>query len=482
MTGATKAPQSPPPPTPSGSGRRSSADAQGERVGRRTSLGVVPTITIVVVAAAIAIAAATGVHHGPVGPWTVAIVIAVLAGLAGTGRLALPAGPLARHLVMAVVGGGLLLLFSDHVSSFGNFQIAEVAYFLPAVAGLNLLTGLNGQLSLGHGALMAVGAYTVAVLMSHQPHVAIAVVLLAAVVVTGGFGAVVGVAAARLRGPYLAGATLTLAVAVPEVANHYRSLFGGEQGLPIRALGTPTWLSATFPPEKWLAWVGIVVAILTLVLLANLTQSGFGRRLRSVRDDETAAALAGTNVARAQVLAFVVSAACAGLAGGLYGFATAVANPSAFGLVLSLALLTAIVIGGVGSLYGAVWGAIALVFIPHYTDSASKHFHLATTTKNNLPLAIYGLVLVGAMLVFPEGIQGGLRRLGRLLPEGLSAGASRRAESINGRVMGGRVMEGDALTPLPVDSPGDHRGDALRPLPVDSTGDPRGGAPAPPEP
>jgi branched-chain amino acid transport system permease protein len=164
-----------------------------------------------------------------------------------------------------------------------------------------------------------------------------------------------------------------------------------------------------------LAWLAIVSGLVTLVLLANVTRSGIGRRFRCVRDDETSAALAGINVARTQILAFVLSAGCAGLAGALYGFWAALVSPGAFGLALSLALLTAIVIGGVGSLTGAVWGAIALVFIPKYTDSASKHFHLATTTANNLPLAIYGLALIAAMLLFPTGIQGALRRLARLI-------------------------------------------------------------------
>jgi branched-chain amino acid transport system permease protein len=163
--------------------------------------------------------------------------------------------------------------------------------------------------------------------------------------------------------------------------------------------------------------VSIAAALVALVLLANLVHSGRGRRVRCVRDDEIAASLAGINVGRTKVLAFVVSAACAGLAGGLYGFWSGVVSPGAFSLTLSLSLVTAMVLGGTGSLTGAVWGAIALVFVPKYTDSASKHFQFATATKNNLPLAIYGVVLVLAILAFPEGIQGGLRRLARQLAQ-----------------------------------------------------------------
>ena len=378
------------------------------------AVGAAATAGIAVVA--LALLALLSQVHGKVAPWGIAGLAVVLGVTAFSGRVTLPASPLLRHLLIAAVGGALVLVFSDHVGTFSDFQIAQVAYFVPAVAGLNVLTGHNGQLSLGHGALMAVGAYTAAVLMTHQPHVAIVVLLVAAVAVTALVGAVVGVAAARLRGPYLAGATLALAVALPELATRYRSILGGEQGLSLRTLSSPGWLSPSFPPERWLAWVGIVSGLVILVLLANLMVSGRGRRWRTVRDDETAASLVGVNVPRTQVNAFVVSAACAGLGGALYGLANSLANPAAFTVALSFGLLTAIVVGGVGSLAGSIWGAIALVYIPHLTNSASDHYKLGTSVKGNLPLAIYGLVLVGAMLVFPEGIQGGLRRLGRAIP------------------------------------------------------------------
>ncbi|HVM67789.1 MAG TPA: branched-chain amino acid ABC transporter permease, partial [Acidimicrobiales bacterium] len=361
---------------------------------RRQALG--PVATLAVVAVAVAVAVLLGVVGGtaPIAPWGIAIIILLLAAGAGTNRVWLPDNLLLRHVLLALVGAGLLLLFSDHVSAFGNYEIAQVAYFAIAVAGLTVLTGHSGQLSLGHGALMAVGAYAVALLMVHQPHVPIVVALLVAIAATVVVGGVLGVAAARLRGPYLAGVTLTFALAIPEIATHYRSVFGADQGKTVRQLGVPGWLSTTFAPEKWLAWVCIGVAAVALVLLANLVHSGAGRRVRCVRDDEIAASLVGINVSRSKVLAFVVSAAAAGLAGGLYGFWAGVVNPGAFALTLSLSLVTAMVIGGTGSLIGAVWGAIALVFVPKYTDSISKHFQLSTATKDNLPLAIYGAALI----------------------------------------------------------------------------------------
>lgn len=382
----------------------------------RRDLSAVSTAGLLVVVAGLLIA--LGFAQGRAIPWAIA-ALGLLAGVALTsGRLSLPDNPLLRNLLFAVLAGAFVLVFSDHVGAFTDYQISQVAYFLPAVAGLNLLTGYNGQLSLGHGALMAVGAYTGAVLMTHQAHVPIVVLLLAAVVVTAAAGAIVGVAAARLRGPYLAGATLTLAVALPELATRYRGLLGGEQGLVLRPLLGPSWLSASFTPERWLAWIGVVASLVTLVLVANFRQSGWGRRLRTVRDDETAAALVGINVAQTRILAFVVSAGCAGLAGALYGLTTSLANPAAFTAELSFALLTGIVIGGLGTIAGSAWGAAALVYVPRLTNGVSNHFKLGPSVKGNLPLAIYGLVLVAAMLVFPEGIQGALRRLARFVPRG----------------------------------------------------------------
>jgi branched-chain amino acid transport system permease protein len=388
----------------------------------RSSGALGPLATAGVVVIALVVLWALAQLHGRPATFGIGLLAAVLGVVTFSGRLALPATPLLRHLLIAAVGGALALVFADHVGSFTDFEIAQVAYFLPAVAGLNLLTGYNGQLSLGHGALMAVGAYTAAVLMVHQPHVPVIVLLFAAVAVTTAAGALIGVTAARLRGPYLAGATLTLAVAVPELATRYRTTLGGEQGLSLRPLTPPGWLSTSFSPERWLAWVGIVCGLVVLVLLANLMRSGTGRRFRTVRDDETAAAVTGTSVARTQVLAFVVSAACAGLAGALYGLANSLASPASFSLALSFALVTAIVVGGIGTLAGSIWGAAALVYVPHFTNTLSTHYKFGTSVKGNLPLAVYGLVLVAAMLVFPAGIQGGLRRLGGAIP-GLRRGA-----------------------------------------------------------
>jgi branched-chain amino acid transport system permease protein len=292
---------------------------------------------------------------------------------------------LLRHLAIAGVAGVALFLLSGQLSQFNNLQLATAAYFFVAVAGLSVLTGLNGQISLGHGALMAVGAYTIA-------------------------GLLAGAAAARLRGPYLAGATLALAVGLPAIALRFPDFLGASDGLTVFPPTPPAALGETFALERWQACIACLAALLDYVVLANLERSRLGRDFRAVRDDEVASELAGLYVARVQVLAFVVSAACAGLAGGLLVVVTSLAAPGAFPLALSVALLTGVILGGLGSLAGAVWGAAALVLVPNWADDASKALSLPPNVQANLALAVYGAVLIGVMLAAPRGLQGLIRQ------------------------------------------------------------------------
>jgi branched-chain amino acid transport system permease protein len=313
------------------------------------------------------------------------------------------------RLGAAVVLAVIVWFLSVRLDAFRDYQIAEIAVEVTAVAGLTVLTGLSGQISLGNGAFMAIGGYTTALLLLHLAWPFIAA-LAAAAVLTAAAGAIVGVAAARLRGPYLAGATLMLGVALPSLALVYPGVFGGEQGLNV-VFTTPAFLGPNFPLTRWQAWVSAAVAIITLVLLSNLSHSRIGRNWRAVRDDDVAAALDGVNVAAARILAFVISATSAGLAGALLAIVTGLVAPGAFTLTLSIALLTGAVIGGLGTMPGALWGSLVIVLVPTYvTDVATSH-GLSSSVGSNIPVAAYGVVLILVMLAFPEGIQGGLRRL-----------------------------------------------------------------------
>ncbi|HZC74216.1 MAG TPA: branched-chain amino acid ABC transporter permease [Jatrophihabitans sp.] len=338
---------------------------------------------------------------------------------------ALRASTLARHLLLFVVGIVFVILLTDSLSDFHDYQLATLGAYLCAVAGLTVLTGTNGQVSLGHAALMAVGGYTVALLQTRFYDDGVSGVwvlplsLLAGTAVTAVAGAIVGVAAARLRGPYLAGATLALGVALPDITSHYSNTFKGDQGLFVPFDGPPGELG-TFSLEHWQSWISLFAALVVLFFLANLHRSAIGRNMRAVRDDEIAASLCGVSVARVRIGAFAVSAAAAGLGGGVLAVVLQTASPGSFDLVLSLTLLTAAVIGGLGSLTGAVWGSIVVIYLGTFIRDRVDNLKLSSASAaklhDNLPNAVYGLLLVVVMLTLPGGIQGLIRRLTALRP------------------------------------------------------------------
>ena len=325
-----------------------------------------------------------------------------------------------RHLLLALGALVVVVLVLENTSQFRNAQFGAMAYYAIAAAGLTVLTGLNGQLSLGHGALMAVGAYTTALMLqSREGTLPLLVILALATVVTLVVGAIVGVAAARLHGPYLAGATLALAVAIPGIPLYFSEWLGGEQGLNVRMPEIPGWLAdgvyfvtgQDLTQIRYLAYLGWLGVVVVFVLLANLSRSRIGRNWQAVRDDEVAAELAGINLGRARVQAFVVSAGCAGLAGGLLALSARLAAPSGFTLTLSLLLLSAVVLGGLGSLVGALVGAALLTFLPQVVTGAGTDLGLTDVQAAQLAPLIYGLVTVLVVLLAPAGLAGGLRKL-----------------------------------------------------------------------
>src|SRR5215470_1809454 len=203
---------------------------------------------------------------------------------------------LAKHLGIAIIATLVLLALSSKLDSFRQYQLAQVAATVIAVAGLTVLIGISGQISIGHGAFMFIGGYATALIVMHLKW-PLAAAILASGLVAGVAGAIMGVAAARLRGPYLAGATLMLAVALPAVAFQWQGVFGGDQGLDF-TVSTPGFLGASFQLTEWDAWVCCLCAVIVLVVLANVLRSRVGRNWRAVRDNDTAAALAGLNVAK----------------------------------------------------------------------------------------------------------------------------------------------------------------------------------------
>jgi branched-chain amino acid transport system permease protein len=309
------------------------------------------------------------------------------------------------------------VLLVESLSSFRVSQLAQMAYYVPAVAGLTLLTGINGQISLGHGALMAIGGYTTALLLMHVEGIPFVVVLLVSVVVTALIGILVGAAASRLHGPYLAGATLALAVGLPPIAIYFEHELGGEQGLRVSPPDAPGWVQDVaffitgndLTGGKYTAYLGWIFALIVLLLLSNLLKSRYGRMWRAVRDEEVAAQLTGVNLGRARVLAFVVSAACAGVGGSLLAIVTRLASPTTFTIVLSIFLLVAIVVGGLGSLVGALIGSALLVFLIPFVTNQGLNAGLTSAQAANAAPLVFGVFLIVVMLAAPQGIVGTIR-------------------------------------------------------------------------
>ncbi len=316
---------------------------------------------------------------------------------------------------------------------YRNYLLATAAASVCAIAGLSLLVGRTGQLSLGHAALMAAGAYAFALTSNALGDaeitgpVRLVVPFLAALVVSAALGGLVGIAGARLHGPYLAGLTLALVLALPALASTFSSVLGGDAGIYLSVERRPEFLSSIIATEQWQAWVGLAVAAIVLGTLAQLVRSPAALRMQAVRDDEPAARLSGIDPVTVRVGMFAISAAAAGLGGGVLAYVTQSVSSGAFGLTFSLFLLVAVVIGGVGTLAGAVWGAIVLVTVPEITSAITEALPLSAELSQrldgNLAIVVFGVILVVVMLAAPRGIHGAVADLVERLRRRRSADA-----------------------------------------------------------
>jgi branched-chain amino acid transport system permease protein len=267
-----------------------------------------------------------------------------------------------------------------------------------------LLVGYTGQVSLGQGAFMAVGGYTVAVALLRGVPLPLAFLLVMFVSVL--FGALVGVVGARLSGPYLAGLTLGLAVGLPALANRFPDLLGGDSGLLLDGPYPPESFGFEFPVERWQAWIAGAVAIIVGVAMAALLASPAGRSMRAVRDHEVGAALTGIDPSRAKVSAFIVSSVCAGLGGAVLTCILGLAAPGAFGIGLSLSLLVGVIVGGRLSLSGAMHGAILMALLPEILSTVVESWSLPEPVSVNLAAFVYGCLLLLTVGFAPQGIAG----------------------------------------------------------------------------
>lgn len=320
----------------------------------------------------------------------------------------------ARRLVgpiTAFTGLGLAILVTPaFLSDFRAQQAAYVGIYTIALLGLNVLTGYTGQISLGHGAFMAVGAYTTAILMVDHGVKDLWTIPIAAVV-AGGSGYLFGIPALRLTGLYLALATFAIAVATPAVIKRFEHFTGGGQGKnffsepeltgrlhPVHVFGR----SLVF--NDWLYYLVWTVALFSYVVAWLFLRGRAGRALRAVRDSETAAVSSGVSLARYKTLAFGVSAAFAGVAGSLYAIANNSVYPDNFLASLSIFLLVGVAVAGLGSLLGVIAGGVLIEFLPIWAQDVSK--------KAGAPAVVYGVVLIALMFLLPSGAAGLFRRVG----------------------------------------------------------------------
>jgi branched-chain amino acid transport system permease protein len=304
-------------------------------------------------------------------------------------------------------------------------DLTYVGIYFTALVGLNILTGYNGQISLGHGAFMAVGAYTAALLMLGRPgleeanlhppgwlplgdgmHPVFTIPI--AALVTGVVGFAFGFPALRLAGVSLALATFALAVSMPSLAKHFENVTGGGGGLNLPQPRTPFGLNLS--PNHWLYYEAWVTAGVFFLAAWLLVRGRVGRAWRSIRDGEIAAVSSGVGPATYKTLAFGVSSAYAGAAGALLAIQVSFVNPGTFPLNLSILLLASVVVGGLASLSGVIFGALLMQYLPIYAqDPPFVSFSFA----KQAPAVIFGAVLVFCMFVMPGGVAGlGKRAVG----------------------------------------------------------------------
>jgi branched-chain amino acid transport system permease protein len=291
------------------------------------------------------------------------------------------------------------------VQNFTMFQLTMVMIYGLAILGLNILTGFNGQFSLGHSAFYGIGAYTAAILMSGDAHIAYYWTLPAAGAVCFVVGIALGLPALRLQGLYLALATFALAVALPQLLKSHllEDLTGGVQGIVVDKPDPPPGLP--LDPDQWLYYFTLAVLLVMFAGAASLVRSRTGRAIMAIRDHPTAAAAMGINAALYKTLTFGVSALYTGVAGALGAIVVQFVAPDSFNFLLSVSFLVGLIVGGIGSIPGSLFGGVFVLFVPNIAESVST----------GLSGAIYGVILLLVIFIMPSGAAGFARGAARWL-------------------------------------------------------------------
>ncbi len=311
---------------------------------------------------------------------------------------------ISKKIILAVaVLAAVLLPFV--LEDFRVFQLNLVLIYAIAILGLNILTGYGGQISLGHGAFYAVGAYTSAILISQVGMSAYLTIPIAGVVCLV-MGVLMGFPALRLAGHYLALATFALAIATPQLLKYkgIEKWTGGVQGIILDKPTPPfgvTLFGNDLSEDRWLYLVILAIALGLFWVAHNLLSGRVGRAIVAIRDQPTAAAALGINLTFVKTATFGLSAAYTGIAGALSALAVAYIAPDSFPAFLSISLLVGVVVGGLGSISGAIFGALFIQFVPNVADEISK----------SAPWAVYGAMLLALAYAAPNGVMGILNKI-----------------------------------------------------------------------
>lgn len=308
-----------------------------------------------------------------------------------------------RWPVWIMLGLGLIVL-PFLVKDFRVFQLSLMLIYAIALLGLNILTGYGGQISLGHGAFYAIGGYCAAILMDRFGVPYLATVPVAAAICFAA-GILMGFPALRLGGHYLALATFALALAMPQLLKfkHFEAFTGGVQGIILMKPTPPVEFSLFGQPlseDRWLYFMVLAVTVMMFAIAKNLLQGRIGRAIVAVRDQPIAAGALGVNLAVTKTMTFGVSAAFTGVAGALGAITVAFVAPDSFNVFLSISFLVGVVVGGLASIPGAIFGAAFIQFVPNIADQISK----------SAPWAVYGVFLIALMYLAPNGIMGIINR------------------------------------------------------------------------
>jgi branched-chain amino acid transport system permease protein len=328
--------------------------------------------------------------------------------------------PIAAMVVLVIVVG-------QNASEFRLGEFTFVALYFVALLGLNMLTGYNGQISLGHGAFMAIGAYVTAIATLGRPGLELAgknppdwfpmgdgmrpvLTIPLAFLITGAIGFLFGLPALRLAGVSLALATFAMAVSLPAIAKKFENVTGGGGGVNLPLPQAP--FGWDISAKRWLYYEAWVTAAILFVVAWLLVRGRVGRAWRAIRDGEIAAAASGVSPAAYKLLAFTVSSAYAGAAGSLLAIQVSFVNPDTFPISLSVLLLASVVIGGLASLSGAVFGAILYEFLPIYSQDPPI---VPFSFGKEAPAVVFGVLLILIVFLLPGGVAGAFRRAARPL-------------------------------------------------------------------